>query len=62
MLMLYLDEERTFKDGRKMNRETCEFILAYCFECLTAAEARLAFKKPYKRLSNFEFNKKGGVD
>lgn len=45
MLLLYLDLERTLKDGRGLNRYTIEFILDYTIECMSDKELELCTKK-----------------
>ena len=57
-----LDEERTVKNTRNrfgemvpLSKETCEFIMQFCFECMSEAELNQAFKKPHYKQSAFEF-------
>ena len=56
MLLLMLDEARRLdkpcldKDGKLtyLSKETCLFVLQYCFECMSGREAHLAMEHNHK--------------
>jgi hypothetical protein len=55
MLLLMLDEARMVTKDAPLNKETCEFVLAFVLNCMSEAEFKHAFKRPEVKQSGGEF-------
>jgi hypothetical protein len=61
MLMLMLDEARVITEpGSSLSKETCEFILQYCFNCMSQAEFELSLRNKNNKQSKFDFMQTNG--